>query len=75
MGGQWHRTSRGIHISLWKWELELRIGQRVFVHKRNISAFKRVDILSDRLPYVLLICPCFPVPFLNVLTPTEDKID
>jgi hypothetical protein len=45
------------------------------VHKRIISAVKRVEFVSDRMSYeVLRGCwCCFLV--LNVHVPTEDKID
>jgi hypothetical protein len=50
------------------------LDTRFFIHKRIISAVKRVEFVSDRLSYVILRgCWCNIV--LNVHAPTEDKID
>jgi hypothetical protein len=45
------------------------------VHKRIISAVKRVDFVSDRMSYTILRgCWC-RIIVLNIYAPTEDKID
>jgi hypothetical protein len=44
------------------------------VHKRIISAVKRVEFVSDRMSYMILRGQC-DVIVLNVHAPTEDKID
>jgi hypothetical protein len=45
------------------------------VHKRIISAVKRVEFVSDRMSYITLRgCWCHVI-VLNVHAPTEDKFD
>jgi hypothetical protein len=45
------------------------------VHKRIISAVKKVEFASDRMSYITLRgCWCHII-VLNVQAPTEDKID
>jgi hypothetical protein len=46
-----------------------------FVHKRIISAVKRVEFVSDRMSYIILRGRWYDIIFLNLHTPTEDKID
>jgi hypothetical protein len=46
-----------------------------FVHKRIISAVKRVEFLSDRISYIRLGGHWCHVIVLNVRAPTEDKIE
>jgi hypothetical protein len=51
------------------------LGTGVFVHKRIISAVKRVEFVSERMSYIILRGRWCDVIVLNVHTPTEDKID
>jgi hypothetical protein len=46
-----------------------------FVHKRIISAVKRVEFVRDRMSYIRLRGRWFPIIVLNVHAPTEDNID
>jgi hypothetical protein len=46
-----------------------------FVHKRIISAVKRVEFDGNRISYKILIGRWFYIIVLNVHAPTEDKID
>jgi hypothetical protein len=46
-----------------------------FVGKRIISAVRRVEFVSDRMPYTILRGRWFHVIVLNVHNPTEDKTD
>jgi hypothetical protein len=45
------------------------------VHKRIITAVKRVQFVSDRMPYIILVSSWCHIIGLNVQAPTEDKID
>jgi hypothetical protein len=50
------------------------LGTGFFVHKRIMSAVKRVEFGSDRMSYIILRgCWCDIV--LNVRAPTDDKFD
>jgi hypothetical protein len=49
--------------------------QDFFVHKRIISAVKRVEFVSDRLSYIILRGRWFHIIVLNIHAPTEDKTD
>jgi hypothetical protein len=51
------------------------LGTWFFVHKRIISAVKRVMFVSDRMSYIILRSCWFHIIVLNVYAPTEDKID
>jgi exonuclease III len=45
------------------------------VHKRIISAVKRVEFVNDRMSYIILRDHWFHIIVLNVHAPTEDKTD
>jgi hypothetical protein len=75
MGGHWHGTSRRIHISYGKGNENHELGTGLFVHKRIISAVKRVEFVNDRMSYIILRGCWFHIIVLNVHVPTEDKID
>jgi hypothetical protein len=45
------------------------------MHKRIISALKRVEFVSDRMPCIILRGRRFHVFVLNVHVPTRDKIE
>jgi hypothetical protein len=49
------------------------LGTGFFVHKRIISAVKRVEFVSDRMSYIILRGCWFHIIVLNVHSPTEDK--
>jgi hypothetical protein len=48
---------------------------RVFVHKRIISAVKRVECVSDRMSYIILRGCWFHIIVLNVDGTTEELTD
>jgi hypothetical protein len=51
------------------------LGTGFFVHKRIISAVKRVELISDRMSYIILRGRWWDIIVLNGHAPTEDKID
>jgi hypothetical protein len=51
------------------------LGTRFFVHKRIVSAVKRVEFVNDRISYIIVRGRRLHIIVLNVHAPTEDKID
>jgi hypothetical protein len=45
------------------------------VHKKIISAVKRVEFVSDRMSYIILRGRWYHIIILNVHAPTDDKTD
>jgi hypothetical protein len=45
------------------------------VHKRIIAAVKRVEFVSDRMPYIILRGRWSHLIVLNIHAPTKDKTD
>jgi hypothetical protein len=54
MEGRWHRTCGRIHIIQGKGNENHELGTGFFVHKRIISAVKRVEYVSVRMSYIIL---------------------
>ncbi|PNF43550.1 hypothetical protein B7P43_G03909, partial [Cryptotermes secundus] len=51
------------------------LGTGFFVHKRIASAVKRVEIVSDRISYIILKGRWCAIIVMNVHAAVEDKID
>jgi hypothetical protein len=52
-----------------------QLGTGFFVHKRIVSAVRRVEFISDRMSYFILRGHWCYIIVLNVHTPCEDKGD
>jgi hypothetical protein len=54
---------------------DYEFGAAFFIHKKIISAGKRVEFASDRVPYIILRGRWCGIIVLNGHAPTEGKID
>jgi hypothetical protein len=71
MGRRWHWTSGRIYIFLWKGNENHELGTSFFIHKRIVSALKRVEFASDRMSYIILRGHWCNIIVLNVHAPIE----
>jgi exonuclease III len=51
------------------------LGTGSYVHKRIISAVKRIEFASDRMSYIILRGRWCHIIVLNIHAPTDDKTD
>ena len=51
------------------------MGTLFFVHRRTVSAVKRVEFVSDRVSYIFLSGRWCSIFVLNVPAPGEEKSD
>jgi hypothetical protein len=65
-------NSRQLYIFLWKRKCSSPLGTGIFVHKRIISAVRRIEFVSDKM-YITLNSRWCDVIVLNVHAPPEGK--
>jgi len=58
----------------WSGNVDHPLGAGLIVHKGNMSAFKRVELISVGMSYITLRYRSYII-ILNVHAPTEDKSD
>jgi hypothetical protein len=63
------------HLSMERGMRTMNWAQGFFVHKRIISAVKRVEFGNDRMSYIILRGRWIHIIILNVHARTEDKTD
>jgi len=56
-------------------ELEISIGNIMFVHHIILSAVKKMHFVGDRVSYIVMSGCCFDVIVLKVRAPSEEKSD
>jgi hypothetical protein len=52
-----------------------QLGTGFFVHQRIVPTVKKVEFVSDRMPYIVLRSRWFNIIAISARTPTEEKND
>jgi hypothetical protein len=64
----------GYYIFLsWKRKRKSSIKNRIFVYHRIVSEVKRVEFVSDRMSYIVLIGRWCYIVVLNMYAPSQEK--
>jgi hypothetical protein len=66
---------RGLYIFLWRRKWGSSVRYRFFVHKKIISAVRRVQLISKRVSFVIIKGRWCNITVLNARAPCEDKGD
>jgi hypothetical protein len=72
-GGTERAENYTFFYGAWNEDHQLRTG--LFVHKRIISAVRRVEFVSDRMSYIILRGRWCNIIVVNVHAPCEDTSD
>jgi hypothetical protein len=74
-GANWTLEEHGTKHFLGKRYECNQLATVFYVHHRILSAVKRVEFLSDRMPYVVLRSRWCNIIVLNTHAPSKEKID
>ena len=75
MGERRHGKTWDYISFLWKTRRKSSIGDRIFLHHKIVSPVKRVEFVSDSMPYIVMRCRWSNVIALKVPATSEEKFD
>ena len=74
MGQRGHGESRGLSFFSMEMKRKLSIGNGSFCTDRIVSAVKRVEFVSDRMSYIVLLGRSCNIVVLNCMHPVSRKV-